>query len=273
MSPYDLTTLAAVKAWLGLPSTAGPNDATLAALVTAASRAIYAALGRPGLMPQAYTETIDLETRRVYLRQWPVLQANSVLWRGIVIPPDLNPNPEGSTGYALQPGDLAPPGQPQALDLFGVIFRAGRQSLVVAYCAGYAVQGETQTISSATPYQLAALAPYGPWASDLGVVYASSGAALTPVSLAPGAGQYTVSDGLCVFSNVDDGVTVSIGYGYVPQDITQAATELAAERFRAAERIGLKSKSLGGQETIAYDTSAIPGPILSMLQPYKRVAV
>ena len=47
MSPYDLTTLSAVKSWLGLPSAAGPNDTTLAALVTAARRAIYSALGRP----------------------------------------------------------------------------------------------------------------------------------------------------------------------------------------------------------------------------------
>ena len=44
MSPYDLTTLANVKAWLGLPAQPTPSDATLAALVTAASRAIYAAL-------------------------------------------------------------------------------------------------------------------------------------------------------------------------------------------------------------------------------------
>ena len=38
MSPFDLTNLAALKAWLGLPSALGPNDATLTALVTAASR-------------------------------------------------------------------------------------------------------------------------------------------------------------------------------------------------------------------------------------------
>ena len=30
MSPFDLTNLAALKAWLGLPSAPGPNDATLA---------------------------------------------------------------------------------------------------------------------------------------------------------------------------------------------------------------------------------------------------
>src|SRR5262249_27337641 len=49
MSPYDLTNLTALKAWLGLPQSAGPNDATLSALITAASRMIYSALGRPGL--------------------------------------------------------------------------------------------------------------------------------------------------------------------------------------------------------------------------------
>jgi len=33
MSLFDLTNLAALKAWLGLPSAPGPNDATLTSLV------------------------------------------------------------------------------------------------------------------------------------------------------------------------------------------------------------------------------------------------
>jgi hypothetical protein len=272
MSPYDLTTLAALKAWLGLPSAAGPNDATLSALVTAASRAIYSNLSRPGLLPQSYTETLDLDTRRVYLRQWPVLQVNSVLWRGIVVPPDQNADLDASVGYALQPGDAAPPGRPQAIDLFGDCYRPGRQALVVSYRAGYAVQGEAQIVPSSGPFQITALAPYGPWSTDLGVVYAATGAALAPVAAAPGPGQYAVSAGLYSFSAADAGQAVTLSYGYVPQDLAQAALEMAAVRFRAAEHIGLKSKSVGGQETIAYDTSAIPAPILAMLQPYKRVA-
>ena len=51
MSPFDLTNLAALKAWLGLPSAPGPNDGTLGALITAASRSIYASLSRPSLLP------------------------------------------------------------------------------------------------------------------------------------------------------------------------------------------------------------------------------
>ena len=78
MSAYDLTTLAALKTWLGLPASASPNDGTLSALITAGSRAIYALLSRPGVLPQSYSETIDGESRRVFLRQWPVLQIASV---------------------------------------------------------------------------------------------------------------------------------------------------------------------------------------------------
>ena len=86
-------------------------------------------------------------------------------------------------------------------------------------------------------------------------------------------GQYAVSAGVYSFSAADAGQALALSYGYAPQDVAQAALEMAAERFRAAEHIGLRSKSVGGQEMIAYDTSAIPAPILAMLQPYKRVAV
>jgi hypothetical protein len=270
MSPFDLTNLAALKAWLGLPPAPGPNDATLTALVTAASRSIYAALSRPSLLPFSYVEKIDLETSRVTLRHWPVLQVTSVTSRGITVPPDANADLEASVGYALQPGDDVPPGKPQALDLFGHHYRAGRQSLVVSYSAGYAIQNEAQPVPVTAPLQLSAFSPYGPWASDLGVTYTATSAPLAAVSASPGAGQYTVNAGVYGFSPSDAGQSVSISYGYVPQDIAQAALELAAERFRAAEHIGLRSKSIGGQETIAYDTSALSAPIQAMLQPYKR---
>ncbi len=368
MSPYDLTNLPALKAWLGLSPAAGPNDATLTALITAASRSIYSAPSRPSLLPQSYTETIDLETRRITLRQWPVLQVTSVTLCGNAVPQDTNADLEGSYGYALQPGDGIPPARPQALDLFGLdswlgtnlfgnSYRTGRQSLVVSYSAGYAVQNEAQTVPAAPPLQLNAFSPYGPWASDLGVTYAyplisneaqrvpvsapfqltamqplgawaldrgvsyaSSGKPLTPVAGTPTTGQYnvsagvytfsprdaneavlisygyiptaggvglalaavtgtpaqaqySVSNGVYAFSAADAGQPVLISYGYVPQDLAQAALELAAGRFRAAERIGIRSKSLGGQETIAYDMSPVSAPIQAMLQPYKRVAV
>jgi hypothetical protein len=273
MSSYDLTTLAALKAWLGLPAAASASDATLAALVTAASRAVLAALSRPGLLPQDYTELCDGDRRTLTLRHWPALQVRSVTWNGIAVPQLAAGGVGAAFGYVLRPGDLAPPGAPQALDLFGVALSHRRANVVVDYQAGYAVIGETQAIPAAAPLALAALAPYGSWASDLGVSYTQSGAPLTAVAAAPTAGQYAVAAGVYSFAAAEAGASISLSYGYVPQDLAQAALELAAERFRAAEHIGVRSKSLGGQETTAFDAAPISAPVLALIQPYRRVAV
>jgi hypothetical protein len=272
MSPFDLTTLANVKAWLGLPSPPTLSDVTLSNLVTAASRAIYAAVSRPALLPQTYNETIDLESDRTYLRNWPVLQVTSVTLDGLLLPPASLTSNEPALGYLLQPGDTAPPGRPQALDLFGRRCHRRRQNLVVTYEAGYAIQSESWTTPSAAPFTVAASAPFGPWASDLGVVYASSGLALQAVKAAPSAGQYSVANGVYAFNVGDAGASLAISYGFIPQDLAQAATEYAAERFRAADRIGLRSKSVGGQETIAYDVSGVSASVEALIAPYKRAA-
>ena len=271
MSPYDLTNLAALKAWLGLPSTASPNDPALSALITASSRAVCAWLSRPNLLPKNYTEIIDGEGSRLYLRNWPVLSVTSVSCNGYPLP-SVSPNVDltSAYGFLIKPEDGTGPGRQQAIDIFGFYFPRGRQTLSVAYTAGYAVQGEAQSVPTIVPYALSALTPYGPWASDLGVVYAQSGIALTSVVGAPSLGQYSVANGVYAFSAADAGAAIQVSYGYVPQDLAQATLELAAERFRAAEHIGQRSKSIGGQETVSYDPSAISAPVLALLQPYRR---
>jgi len=272
MSAFDLTTVANAKAWLGLPSEPTPSDTALAALVTAASRAIYAALSRTSLLPQIYTDAIDLETDRVYLANWPVRQVTSVVLDGLVVPPATSAGGSPKLGFLVQPGDIAPPGRPQALDIFGRLHHRRRQSLIVAYQAGYAVEGETWTAPSTAPYLIAVATPFGVWASDLGVVYSNSDLALQLVKGAPAAGQYSVSGGVYQFSSSDAGAALSLSYGFIPQDLVQAATELAAERFRASERIGLRSKSLGGQETISYDLSGVSASVQALIAPYRRTA-
>jgi hypothetical protein len=272
MAADDLTTLAAVKAWLGLPSAASPNDATLAALITAASRAIYAWLSRPALLPHAYSETIDGESQRITLRNWPVLAVASLTIDGRAIQAVGAPQGRPGCGYLLQGAESAPPGRQQAVDVFGWPVPRGRQNVAIAYSAGYAVSGEAQNVPAASPWQIAVDALYGAWGSDLGVGYVSSGAALAAVATSPTIGEYSVAAGLYTFASGDSGAAVSISYGYIPQDIAQAATELAAERFRAADRIGLRSKSVGGQETVAFDTSAMSASVLAWLQPYRRAS-
>jgi hypothetical protein len=270
MSPNDLTTLPALKAWLGLPAQASPNDATLTALIVSASRAIYAWLGRPGLSPKDYSEVLDGESARIPLRHWPVLSISSLTIDDLAVPPVVAGVRHGDL---LQSADLAPPGRQQAVDIFGRWPLRGRRNVAIAYRAGYAISGEALAVPATAPWQVAAAAPYGPWGCDLGVVYAATDAALTAVASSPSAGQYAVSAGAYSFSESDAGAFLSLAYGYIPQDIAQAALELAAERFRAAERIGLRSKSIGGQETISFDTSPIPPVVVALLQPYRRVTM
>ena len=273
MSPYDLTTLPALKAWLGLAAGASPNDATLAALITSATRAILAALSRPGILPQNYSEAIDGEGQRIFPRHWPVLKVSSLTLDGLAVPPASSALGGFVNGYVLQPADSAPPGRAQAIDIFDYYVRRARQNVAVAYTAGYAVTAEAQSVPAATPWQATANAPYGPWAVNQSVVYAASGVALTNVAAAPGLGQYAVAGGVYTFSAGDAGAAVTLSYGYIPQDLAQAALELAAERFRASERIGLRSKSVGGQETISYDISAMSAGVLALLQPYRRATL
>jgi hypothetical protein len=62
----------------------------------------------------------------------------------------------------------------------------------------------------------------------------------------------------------------SAGYASVPYDLVQAAIELVTFKFREKERIGHKSKSLGG-ETVAFITAEMPDSVKAALNKYRRV--
>jgi hypothetical protein len=264
----DLTSLAAVKAWLG--DTVTTSDAQISGLITSVSRAIYSALQRTNILPATYSEVLNGTGRYdLVLKSFPVISISSLTMDGITVPvaPALPNWPATGYGYVLETVDPIPPGRPANLYMRGRPFRRGLQNVSVSYVAGYQVS-ETQTIASGT---LTALAPYGAWGTDQGVVYASTGVALTAVSGTPAQGQYKVSAGAYTFNAADNAASVTLSYGFIPADLAQAAIEWTAARFKAQSYIGLKSKSLGGQETISYDTGAMPAFISAAIQPYKRV--
>ena len=281
-SPYDLTTLAAVKAWLSIANT--NSDALLAPTITAASRWVLSYLGRGSVLPATFNERYDGQgNKRLYLRNWPVISVSSLLVNGqtvaAALPPSTN-NPTPS-GYLLAPWDGRPPGELQALDVFGSEFSTfspdyfpyGRQNVAVTYVAGYGMQGEAQSVpTSPGPYALTAIAPYGPWANDLGVTYAN-GTALTAVTGTPAVGQYSVAGGVYTFAAADAGAAVLLSYGFVPQDLAQATMELVSERFKYRDRVGEASKTLSGQETTAFSLKDMPDAMKLMLQPYRAVVV
>ncbi len=275
-NPIDLTTVAAVKAWLGDTSVV-TND-QMQRTVTAVSRFILSYLSRI-ILPTTHAERYDGlggPNNRLMLKQWPVISIAQASINNTAISPAPIPGP-GSTfgnGWLLSPGDEQPPGVQQYLDFQGWCLPRGSQNIGVTYRAGYATS--EAVVIPGTPYQIGldALAqPYGVWATDEGV--AINGVAAVRVTTAPAAGQYrnVVASNVptYTFAAADTGKTATISYGYIPQDLAQAALEMIAYRYRSRDFIGLVSKSLGGQETVTFSQRDMSEAVALMLQNYKRV--
>jgi hypothetical protein len=67
-------------------------------------------------------------------------------------------------------------------------------------------------------------------------------------------------------------VTYTAGYATTPPDVAQAAIELVGEAYRRRDRIGLASKTLGGQEVVAFSLKDMNDTIRALLAPYQVLA-
>jgi hypothetical protein len=67
-------------------------------------------------------------------------------------------------------------------------------------------------------------------------------------------------------------VSYTAGYAATPPDIAQAAIELVGEAFRRRDRIGLSSKSLGGQEVVGFSLKDMNDAVRALLAPYQVLA-
>jgi hypothetical protein len=267
MARGDLVSLTALKAHLGVQSSA--DDILLSSMIGQISRAICTYLNRAFLWPRDVADIFDGNGRnRIQLRNWPVISIASLTVDGQPVPQSTDGQ---SYGWMLEPGDDDPPGAMQMLMLRAGCFPRGWQNVVVQYRAGYQISAEPQTVPHAAPARIAVDQPYGPFAVDCGAAYAS-GAALTPVAANPAQGQYAVDAfGDYLFSAADAGAQVLLSYGYVPQDLASCALEWAADRYRHRDRIGMTSKSLGGQETAAYRITAMPDYVQQGLRSFARI--
>jgi hypothetical protein len=291
----DLAQLADVKFWLAGSSGIGAgDDLLLARLITDVSGAIYAYLSRPSLLPRTVTERYDGSgKRRLHVRLFPVLSISSLLVDDVAIPAAPSPSAGGAwpqSGYLLEPWDGAPPGRLQAIDVYGSwvlgqplrSFAGGRQNVVITYTAGYQVTGEAAVVPNASAFTITPQAPWGPWASDQGVTYAS-GAALLKVSGTPSQGQYAVTLAqqpdaspstwsiVYTFAEADAGASVLLSYGFIPAAINNACIEWVAERYRYRTRIGQSSQTVSGQMTSAYSLKGVPDFIKASLDLYRNV--
>ena len=127
MNPSDLTSLANLKAWLGVPCDAGPSDPLLARLITSASAIVVAYLGRE-ILTQVYTEVYDGRGgRTLLLRQSPITAVQSVSFKGTTFTTPGDPL-AGTPGFWFTD---------RLLSLIGERFPE-RGLVVVTYTAGYA---------------------------------------------------------------------------------------------------------------------------------------
>jgi hypothetical protein len=167
-----------------------------------------------------------------------------------------------SSGYYL--GDER--GGPQALDLQGYIFREGVPSLI-AYESGFETSQSSEIPD--TPFQITPTND-GCWSNDLGVTI--DGVDAIKVSSSPSTGEYFVDDwGTYTFSDADKTKTAVMSYSFTPSAVSFSATETVAEWFKRKDRIGLLSKTLGGQETMVFSTADMSQSSKATLQAYRNV--
>jgi hypothetical protein len=67
-------------------------------------------------------------------------------------------------------------------------------------------------------------------------------------------------------------VCYTAGYATAPADIAQAAIELVGEAFRRRDRIGVSSKTLGGQEVVAFSLKDMNDTAKALLASYQVLA-
>ncbi len=278
MASIDLTSLSDVKAWLGRSDS--NSDSLLSALITRTSRQILSYLRRPLILPHDVREIRDgTGGNTLLLKQWPVITVSTVTVGTLAIPPAsaLSPQPlamGNASGWTCETWDGTPPGRQQVLSLDGYTFGTSypgaqnNQNVLVAYHAGYQVTNEVQAIAGG---KATVSAPFGSWASDGGVTYAN-GTAFTPVANSPSIGQYALDTdaGTYDFNSGDNGQSILVTYGFIPADLADACIELVSERFKYSERIGERSHSLGGNETVSFDLGRFTPLVTAMLQPYRN---
>lgn len=260
----DLTTLANVKAWLA-PSSGTLSDAVdpmLSRLIASASSFVLGYISR-SIVVADYDEWYDSGGQNfLNLRQWPVLSVASVQFASVTIDTEATGVPP-LNGWRLIP--------PTRLMVTNYTFPRGRSCVRVQYEAGYRITGESHVVPE-IPDPAAPLTVQTNFTSllDLGVTLAD-GTPLVAVTGVPGAGEYSVVDGLYTFNDAQAEETVLITYSYVPADLDQAVVELVGERYRQRDRIGMNSKSLPNGESVSFLVKDMNAYTRRTVDLYRRV--
>lgn len=276
LSSPSLTDLATLKRYLSIATL--NSDAKLANLIPDQSAAFLTETGRTSFDVTTYTEVRDgLGVDMMQLAYWPVLSVASLTKNGRVLPLSTGWNSWGYQFDALGKITLI-------CDTFSCSpsISFNRKNVTVVYSAGYptvTVSGELQTIPPAptTPGvswpQAATIYVLQPnWRSDVGISF-FGGAALTPASGPPAAGQYFVlGNGGYLFNAADIGKQVVLSYvaaGY-PSDMVGAVNRMVALRYYQQGHEDKRQDRLGDGATITYSKEDYPKDVWRIINNYKK---
>lgn len=286
----DLTTPQQVALWMG--NATNPLLPSLPPLISSMSRMILNKINRSRLYSQTYNRTLNgVGNYQLMLPDYPVTSVIAVQMGAASIPPAPLPNPPPNfglpgfnTGFGFRvipwKGEL--PGSPAMMEFVNGVWTYGVQNIKAIYNAGYLVQGEAGTVPATGPYTITVEQPQGNWCRDNGVSYATSGTMLSPVASAPNIGEYIPppddTPGLYTFNAGDADGDLLFNYSFVPSDLAEACNQMVAERLSYRDRIGVISKSLGGQETIRFQRGNrsgmwpdLPPEVEGLILPYFNV--
>lgn len=256
-----LASLSVVKTWLDVSDDGA--DSLLRILIEGASQFVLSYIGRQTFTSQTYVDNFRGGGKaNAILKHWPLIEVTKVFVAGATITPaTMGYNQVPLAGFMQGDDNLEGPGE---VRLFGQYFYAGAAAQVT-YRAGYEATQRMLVPDTGGLFTTAR----GQWIANIRVAVA--GVTLTEVVGTPGAGQYAVNeDGQYTFGD-PAGTVVDITYSYCPTDVSVAVMELVGETYRRKERIGQISKSIGGQQTVAFSQKDMNETVRVMLQPYRRV--
>lgn len=256
-----LTTLAAVKEWLGIDST--DSDTQLIRLINAASQFVTNYLNWDTFAARDYVQNGRGNGQQsMLLRHWPVISVSSVGFASSTF----TVTPWGIEGSGAVPYFLSDHRNgPASLELYGRSFPY-RVPITISYRAGFEASQsfELETGKTVSPNNA------GQWIANTSVT--KNDVEMVKVDKDPVSGQYAVDDwGVYTFSDADAGSSVVIRYSYVPWDLSFAVTETIGEWYKRKDRIGVLSKTLGGQETITFSKADLSELANSAIRSYANV--
>jgi hypothetical protein len=303
-NPVDLTTLAAVQAFLDpdgqTPSWSTPQQTEQQALITQFGQWLLGQTGRRTLNRYlVFNDTYDGSgSYRQFVADYPIAQVFSIYVNGLSIPPgNYSTNGQVQPGYVIdrerESVSIIGPQYVRGIAQYGAFnvsgstpYRIGGWSfgsrdnrnyqnvrINFSVCPNL-TDAEVAQIPGSSPWQYT-VANSGTFAVDLGVISQASASPFTAVLSNPGQGQYSVSNvGVYTFNEADAGTKIQIAYGWngVPYDLQLAATEIVAVNWKRLKTIDLKSQMIGEAGTNTYRDWVVPQASQWTIDRYVRRA-